>query len=101
MAVKVPPAPRCRPPDAAADPEVAGCRSDGGRRMEGYRGRYSAGFGDFAVACQYLPASRIRPVGGRLAQEVGDVVVVRYADDNVLGIQHRAEARRFMAELRG
>jgi RNA-directed DNA polymerase len=31
----------------------------------------------------------------------GDVVVVRYADDNVLGFQHRADADRFLAEFRG
>src|SRR5215469_8000009 len=30
----------------------------------------------------------------------GDVVVVRYADDNVLGFQDRAEADRFLAEFR-
>jgi RNA-directed DNA polymerase len=30
----------------------------------------------------------------------GDVVVVRYADDNVLGFQHRADADRFLADLR-
>src|ERR1700761_9131343 len=30
----------------------------------------------------------------------GDVVVVRYADDNVLGFQHRADADRFLAEFR-
>jgi RNA-directed DNA polymerase len=30
----------------------------------------------------------------------GDVVVVRYADDNVLGFQSRAEADRFLAEFR-
>jgi hypothetical protein len=30
----------------------------------------------------------------------GDVVVVRYADDNVLGFQHRAEADRFLEDLR-
>jgi hypothetical protein len=31
---------------------------------------YSAGFGDFAVACEHLSALCVRPVGGRLAQEV-------------------------------
>jgi group II intron reverse transcriptase/maturase len=31
----------------------------------------------------------------------GDVVVIRYADDNVMGFQHRAEADRFLDELRG
>ncbi len=30
----------------------------------------------------------------------GDVIVVRYADDNVLGFQHRAEADRFLEDLR-
>jgi len=31
----------------------------------------------------------------------GDVVVVRYADDFVMGFQHEAEARRFHHELKG
>ncbi len=30
----------------------------------------------------------------------GDVVVVRYADDLVMGFQHRAEAERFLKEFR-
>jgi group II intron reverse transcriptase/maturase len=30
----------------------------------------------------------------------GDVIVVRYADDRVVGFQHRAEADRFLAEFR-
>lgn len=30
----------------------------------------------------------------------GDVIVVRYADDNVLGFQHLAEADRFLVEFR-
>lgn len=30
----------------------------------------------------------------------GDVIVVRYADDNVLGFQHRSEADRFLEDLR-
>jgi RNA-directed DNA polymerase len=30
----------------------------------------------------------------------GDVIVVRYADDAVLGFEHRAEAERFLRELR-
>jgi RNA-directed DNA polymerase len=30
----------------------------------------------------------------------GDVIIVRYADDAVLGFQHRDEAERFLAELR-
>jgi group II intron reverse transcriptase/maturase len=30
----------------------------------------------------------------------GDVIVVRYADDFIVGFQHRADAERFLAELR-
>src|ERR1700680_3188252 len=31
---------------------------------------------------------------------LGDVIVVRYADDTVLGFQHRAETDRFLADGR-
>jgi len=33
-------------------------------------------------------------------QATGDVIIVRYADDFVVGFQHRTEAERFLAELR-
>ena len=36
----------------------------------------------------------------RTTQAHGDVVVVRFADDFVAGFQHRAEAERFLTELR-
>ena len=36
----------------------------------------------------------------RQTQATGDVVVVRFADDFVVGFQHRPEAERFLAELR-
>jgi RNA-directed DNA polymerase len=36
----------------------------------------------------------------RTTQTRGDVVVVRFADDFVVGFQHRGEAERFLAELR-
>jgi len=36
----------------------------------------------------------------RRRQARGDVVVVRYVDDFVVGFEHRAEAERFLAELR-
>ena len=36
----------------------------------------------------------------RTRQARGDVIVVRYADDVVMGFQHRAEAERFLTELR-
>ena len=36
----------------------------------------------------------------RRTQAHGDVIVVRYADDIIVGFQHRADAERFLAELR-
>jgi RNA-directed DNA polymerase len=36
----------------------------------------------------------------RKKQAQGDVIIVRYADDAVLGFQHRDAAERFLAELR-
>ncbi len=36
----------------------------------------------------------------RRTQAHGDVIVVRYADDFIVGFQHRADAERFLAELR-
>jgi group II intron reverse transcriptase/maturase len=36
----------------------------------------------------------------RWKQATGDVIIVRYADDFVVGFQHRTEAERFLAELR-
>src|SRR5881409_464751 len=36
----------------------------------------------------------------RKTQAHGDMVVVRYADDFIVGFQHRVEAERFLAELR-
>ena len=62
---------------------------------------YSARGGDFAAAGQRVPALRIRSMGGSLAQESGQgrVIVVRYADDLVVGFEHRAEAERFLKEF--
>jgi group II intron reverse transcriptase/maturase len=36
----------------------------------------------------------------RTTRTNGDLIVVRYADDIVVGIQHRADAERFLTELR-
>ncbi len=36
----------------------------------------------------------------RKKQAYGDVIIVRYADDAVLGFEHRAEAERFLEQLR-
>ena len=39
-----------------------------------------------------------RKSSGRLRHATGDVIVVRYADDAVLGFQHRADAERFLQD---
>ena len=36
----------------------------------------------------------------RRNKAAGDVIIVRYADDSVLGFQYREEAERFLEELR-
>jgi RNA-directed DNA polymerase len=36
----------------------------------------------------------------RRKEAAGDVIIVRYADDAVLGFQHRADAERFLEQLR-
>lgn len=36
----------------------------------------------------------------RTTQARGDMIVVRYADDFIVGFQHRSEAERFLAELK-
>jgi RNA-directed DNA polymerase len=36
----------------------------------------------------------------RTTQAQGDMIVVRYADDFIVGFQHKAEAERFLADLR-
>jgi len=63
----------------------------------------SAGLGDFAAARERLPALRFSIFGTALAEApaAGEVIVVRYADDSVLGFQHRADAERFLQEWRG
>ena len=50
-----------------------------------------------------VPALRFRPLGTAVADKdapTGEVIVVRYADDFVVGFQHRHDAERFLRELR-
>ena len=37
----------------------------------------------------------------RKATAKGDIIVIRYADDTVVGFQHRHEAEQFLSELKG
>jgi RNA-directed DNA polymerase len=36
----------------------------------------------------------------RLTKASGDMIVVRYADDTIVGFQHEHEAQTFLAELK-
>jgi hypothetical protein len=49
-----------------------------------------------------LPALPFRPLGGRLAPKCaqGEVVVVRYANDIILGFQYQTDADRSLENLR-
>ena len=58
---------------------------------------------DIAAACERVPAQRARRlVRARVAtaEARGETYIVRYADDFVLGFQHRNDAVRFMEALR-
>lgn len=46
------------------------------------------------------PGERAKRAGTRAKCGEGDVIIVRYADDAVLGFQHQDEAERFLSELR-
>ncbi len=70
--------------------------------MVGSADRESARFGDFAAAREYLPALRfdlwVDVWRKKCAQ--GEVVVVRYADDTIVGFQHQTDADRFLENFR-
>src|SRR5499427_6390266 len=88
-----------RPAHHSPDPEMAqgGCPGRRGRDAE--RGWNGAGIGDFAVACQYqrphLYADR-----WRRREAAGDMIIVRYADDFIIGFQHETDGRRFLDGMR-
>src|SRR5437867_9294560 len=98
----VSPAPHRGSPDPPPDQEMAEGRRPRGRRMVGDGEGDSAGLGDFAAARECLPALRFRPWVQHWwkRRATGEVIVVRYADDSVLGFQYRAEAERFLQEWR-
>ena len=69
--------------------------------MDGDASGDSARLGDFAAASECLPTLRLRPLGATLAEHrTTGVIVVRYADDMVLGFQHRGDAERFLQDWR-
>jgi RNA-directed DNA polymerase len=70
--------------------------------MVGDEGRYAAGSSRFTAARQRVPALPfdlwVEVWRKKVAK--GDVIVVRYADDLVVGFQHRTDAERFLQEFR-
>ncbi|HEY6342516.1 MAG TPA: reverse transcriptase domain-containing protein [Bryobacteraceae bacterium] len=69
--------------------------------MEEHRDGYSAGLISPLLANVYLHyVFDLWVDAWRKKCARGDVVVVRYADDNVLGFQHLAAADRFLEEFR-
>ncbi len=66
----------------------------------------TAGTPQGAVASPLLANIYLHYVFDRWAQRwrkrhaQGDIIIVRYADDIVVGFEHEAEARRFLADLR-
>ena len=80
---------------------VAG-RSIRRRQVVANDGGDTPGFGDFAAPCERLPPLRSRPLGESVATTAcpGEVIVVRYADDFVMGFQYQEDARAFLEALR-
>jgi group II intron reverse transcriptase/maturase len=78
----------------------AGVLEDG-RRMQTERGTPQGGSVSPLLANLYLHhAFDLWADHWRQRHAGGDVIIVRYADDFVVGFQHRADAERFLAELK-
>jgi Reverse transcriptase (RNA-dependent DNA polymerase) len=46
------------------------------------------------------PDGRQRPLAWRRREATGDMIIVRYADDFIIGFEHESDARRFLDEMR-
>ena len=101
--VQVPRAPDRGPQGPAADPEMAQGgghrgRDSGRRRRRGRRKGRRLRRCWRTSTCTTSSTCGSSSGGRRHAR--GDVIVVRYADDFVVGFEHRDDAERFLAELR-
>src|SRR5215813_4043465 len=76
---------RRRPTNPTADPEMAESRGAGGRHMVEPGDRYPARLGGITATCKHISALRFRPVGERLAPEMG----ARRGDCHTLCGRHR------------
>src|SRR5215510_9287856 len=89
-------------PNTTPDPEMVEGGSFGRWPMVGDESGDAAGFSGFAATGQCISPLHLRSVGRGLAQESrqGDIIVLRYADDLVVGFEHRTEAELFLVEFR-
>ena len=74
-----------------------------GKRPEARdRGGDAARRGDFTAACQHSTLHYVYDlwVEQWRRRANGDVIVVRYADDTIVGFQHPKDAERFLIELK-
>jgi len=102
MAVEVSGTPCWRPTDTPFDKEMVKGGSIRGRRVVQDRGWDATRGSDFANACEYIPAPCFLDLWvdqWRKKCAKGDVIIVRYADDFVIGFQYREDAERLQKEL--
>ena len=101
MAGEVRRASDCGPARCAAHPEMVEGRRAGGVRNDTQWRQGRPGWKCIAASGERLSSLRIRSVGSSVAQKCahGDVIVVRYADDIVVGFKFKEDADRFWAEL--
>src|SRR5882762_7967838 len=99
MAGQIHRAPHRRPKDTAPDPEMVEGGGVRGREVVEDRSRNPAGAVASPLANIYLhDAFDLWVKHWRKHHARGDVIVVRYADDIVVGFENRADAERFLQE---
>ena len=94
-------APDCGPARGAAHPEMVERRRAGRRETDANGSRDATGWQRIAAAGERLSALRVRLVGPGMGSKAarGEVFVVRFADDIVLGFEYRSEAEQCWQEL--
>src|SRR6516225_9193202 len=91
-----------RSPDASPDPKMVEGWSFRRWPVVGDENGYAAGGSGFTADRQRVPHYLFDLWADVWRRKVaqGDVIVVRYADDLVVGFQHRMDAERFLREFR-
>src|SRR5262245_12888769 len=98
MDVEVHRAPCGRSSDAPLDPEMVESRSIGGWPVVRDESGNAAGLSGFAATCERVSLYVFDLWGEAWRQKVvkGEVIVVRYADDLVVGFEYRTDAEQFL-----